>query len=182
MDEEEERRLINGLRDNDRASLEAIYDAYCSAAYALALRVLGEAAEAEDAVQESFLALWRQAARLDPARGIRSYLFTIVHNKAIDRVRQRGRKAETHLDLEAPFAAPSDGPEETVTRGEEQQSVREALLSLPDEQRHTVLLAYFDGLTINEVATHMRVPAGTVKSRLRLALTRMRRSLDETRT
>jgi len=182
MDDERERRLINGLRENDRGSLEEVYDELSGAAYALALRVLGVAAEAEDVVQESFLALWRQASRLDPARGLRSYLFTIVHNKAIDRLRRRGRKAEMPLDLDAPLASPASGPEDTVTRIEEQESVRAALLSLPEEQRQTVLMTYFGGMTINEVAGRMRVPSGTVKSRLRLALGHMRRSLDEGRT
>jgi RNA polymerase sigma-70 factor (ECF subfamily) len=179
IDEQRERRLINCLRENDRGSLDEVYDDLGGAAYGLALRVIGTAGEAEDVVQESFLALWRQASRLDPARGIRSYLFTIVHNKAIDRLRQRGRKAEVPLDLDAPLASAASGPEDTVTRIEAQESVRGALLKLPEEQRQTVLMTYFGGMTINEVADRMRVPSGTVKSRLRLALGHMRRSLSE---
>ena len=182
MEEERERNLIDGLRQNDRTSLEAVYDVYCGAAYALALRVLGAASEAEDVVQESFLALWRQAGRLDPARGIRSYLFTIVHNKAVDRLRQRGRKGETPLDPELPVASADEGPEDAASRNEDQETVRAAVESLPEDQRQTVLLTYFSGLTINEVAARMQVPAGTVKSRLRLALGRMRRSLNENET
>jgi RNA polymerase sigma-70 factor (ECF subfamily) len=181
IDEARERRLIDGLRNNDRGSLEEVYDEYSGAAYALALRVLGIAGEAEDVVQESFLALWRQATRLDPGRGIRSYLYTIVHNKAIDRLRQRGRKGELPLDLDAPLATSDAGPEETVTQVEERASVRAALLALPEEQRRTVLMTYYGGMTINAVASRMGVPAGTVKSRLRLALGHMRRSLDEGR-
>lgn len=182
MEEEQEQYLVDGLRRNDRASLEGVYDAYRGAAHGLALRVLGAASEAEDVVQESFLALWRQAGRLDPARGIRSYLFTIVHHKAVDRLRQRGRKGETSLDPEMPIASGGEGPEEAATRADDQESVRAALQTLPEDQRQTVLLTYFGGLTINEVATRMQVPAGTVKSRLRLALGRMRRSLNESET
>lgn len=179
VSEENERRLIEGLQRDDAATLASIYDAYAGVAYGLAVRTLGLAGDAEDVVQESFLALWRQAGRLDPARGIRSYLLTIVHNKAIDRMRQRGRRSEAALDPAAPIAAKSGDPEESVERLSEQALVRAALKNLPEEQRRTVELTYFNGLTINEVATRMSVPIGTVKSRLRLALGHLRRWLVE---
>ncbi len=180
IDEEADRRLIEGLRNNDRESLATIYDTYSGIAYGMALHALGSASEAEDVVQDSFLALWRQSARLDPSRGVRSYLLTIVHNKAVDRLRQRGRRPETALDLDAPLPAAGDGPEETVTRESERQTVREALVSLPAEQRRTIEMAYYTGLTLAEVASRMQVPLGTVKSRLRLAMGHLRRTLAET--
>jgi RNA polymerase sigma-70 factor, ECF subfamily len=180
VDQEMETRLIDGLRSNDRDSLATIYDLYSGIAYGLALHTMGLPSEAEDVVQESFLALWRQAERLDPAKGVRSYLLTIVHNKAVDRLRQRGRRPETVLDLDAPIPATGDNPEESVTKESERQSVRAAIVNLPPDQRRTVEMAYFAGLTLAEVASRMQVPLGTVKSRLRLAMGHLRRALAET--
>ena len=175
--EEEEWRLIEGLRSNDSASLETLYEAHGSIAYGLCLRILGNPADAEDVVQESFLALWRQAERLDGARGVRSYLLTIVHNKAIDKLRSLGRKPELALDPEAPLPSLEVGPEEAVTAASERDRVRAALGDLPEEQRRAVELTYFSGLTIVQAAERLAVPVGTVKSRLRLALVRMKRGL-----
>jgi len=177
IDQESERRLIEGLLRDDSESVASLYDRDGAAAYGLAFRVLGESNAAEDVVQESFVALWRQAERLDPARGVRSYLLTIVHNKAIDRLRQKGRRAELALDPALPVPASSEDPLESAERGSERESVRAALGSLPPEQRQAVEMTYFGGLTINEAAARMNIPVGTVKSRLRLALTRLRREL-----
>ena len=156
-----------------------LYDTYGGIAYGLAHRTLGANSEAEDVVQESFLALWRQAPRLDPARGIKSYLLTIVHNKAVDRLRRRGRRSETVIDAVGSLPSEADDPVEFAARIEDRELVRGALNSLPMEQRQTVELTYFAGLTTIEVAERTRVPVGTVKSRLRLALNHLRRRLLE---
>lgn len=169
--------MIEGLRRDDAASLAAIYDAYGGIAYGLAFHTLRVTGEAEDVVQDSFLALWRQADRLDPDRGLRSYLLTIVHNKAVDRLRQRGRKHETPLDLDLPIGSAVGNPEEAAERLSDRETVRAALRDLPAEQRQAIELTYFGGLTINEAASRLRVPIGTVKSRLRLALSRLRSRL-----
>jgi RNA polymerase sigma-70 factor (ECF subfamily) len=174
---QDELALVQGLRKNDRDSLAAVYDAYSAIAFGLALKLLGSRTEAEDVVQESFLALWRQAQRIDPARGLRSYLLSIVHNRAVDRARHRSRRPEAELDLDAPIAADTDDPADTVTRITQGEAVRAALVVLPADQRQTVELVYFNGLTLNETANRMRVPLGTAKSRLRLALGRLRQEL-----
>jgi RNA polymerase sigma-70 factor, ECF subfamily len=177
-DEEAERRLIEGLQQNDRESIAAIYDAYGAVAYSLAARLLGRSNEAEDVVQESFLALWRQAERIEPARGIQSYLMTIVHNKAIDRLRSLGRRPES--DIEGMnLVAPSESPEDAATRAIDRDEIKRAMSVLPEEQRRAVEMTYFLGMTINEVARRMSVPAGTVKSRLRLALVSLRRAMGQ---
>lgn len=173
----DEALLIEGLRGEDASSLAAVYDAHAGIAYGLALRLLGDASEAEDAVQESFVALWRQAERLDPSQSLRSYLLSIVHNKAVDRLRRRGRRREVVLEGAAQVRSSVGEPEAEAERLSDRFLVREALAMLPDEQRQAVELAYFGGLTINDVAKRTRVPVGTVKSRLRLALERMRRQL-----
>jgi RNA polymerase sigma-70 factor (ECF subfamily) len=178
--EEDEQRLIEGLQRNDRDSLAAIYDAYSGIAYGLAVQVMGGGAEAEDVVQESFLALWRQAPRLDPARGVRSYLLTIVHNKAVDRIRRRGRRPEVNLDPDIALPSSDKDDPESVAQGlAEREEVRTALSLLPEEQRRTIELTYYKGMTINEAAALMGVPVGTAKSRLRLGFGHLRRRLLE---
>jgi RNA polymerase sigma-70 factor (ECF subfamily) len=179
IDEGVERRLIEGLRANDREIMAELFDSYSSVAYGLALRTLRDGGEAEDVVQESFLALWRQAERLDPTRGVRSYLLTIVHNKTIDRLRRKGRRPEAALEFAEAVPDQSEDLAESVARQAEGETVRAAMVSLPPEQRRTVEMTYFGGLTISEVANLMSVPVGTVKSRLRLALQHLRRTLAE---
>jgi RNA polymerase sigma-70 factor (ECF subfamily) len=177
IDEQDERRLVEGLRQDDRESLSAIYDAYGALAYGLALRIVGSQTEAEDVVQESFLALWRQAERLDPEKGLRSYLLSIVHHRAIDRLRSRGRRPEAELDLDMPIASDDEDPADTVVRNAERETVRAALVALSPDQRRTVELVYFKGMTMTETAQRLSIPVGTVKSRLRLALGRLRQEL-----
>jgi RNA polymerase sigma-70 factor, ECF subfamily len=177
IEERDERRLIDGLRRDDRDSLAAVYDAYGSLAYGVALRVVGSQTEAEDVVQESFLALWRQADRIDPEKGLRGYLLSIVHRRAIDRLRRRGRRPETELDLDMPLPSGEEDPADTVARNAEREKVRAALVVLPPDQRRTVEMVYFLGLTMTEAAERLSIPVGTVKSRLRLALGRLRQEL-----
>jgi RNA polymerase sigma-70 factor (ECF subfamily) len=177
IDEEPDYRLLSGLIRNEREAMAAVYDAYGPLAYGLAVRVLGRSAEAEDVVQEAFLAVWRQASRLDPARGIRSYLMTIVHNKAVDRLRRRSRRPEVPVEGVPGLVSEAPGPQEVAEAVENRELVRKAMSSLPEEQRHAVEMAYFAGLSASEVAERLRIPVGTVKSRLRLALGHMRRSL-----
>ncbi len=179
MDESLDRKLIEGLQNNDRESLATAYDTYGGLAIALASRVLGARSDAEDVVQESFLALWRQAPRLDAKRGLRSYLMTIVHNKSVDRLRQKGRRPEAVLNEDAPFkASDATDPELQAEKVSETEEVRQAMSGLSQEQRSAVELTYFLGMTINDAAAQLNIPVGTVKSRLRLALGHMRRRME----
>ena len=127
--ERDEKQLIEGLSVDARESLAAVYDAYGALAYGLALKLLGSQTEAEDAVQESFLALWRQAERLDPAKGLRRYLLSIVHNRCVDRLRRRGRRPEAELDLELPIPSDDEDPADTAVRNSERETVRAAMPS-----------------------------------------------------
>ncbi|MDZ4277567.1 MAG: sigma-70 family RNA polymerase sigma factor [Dehalococcoidia bacterium] len=175
----EDAELLERLRRNDREALAAIYDRYGRLAFGLAYRVVGEPQEAEDTVQESFLTLWRQAGRLDAARGsVRSYLLTIVHRRAIDALRRKSGRAERALDQIEPIVSPAPDPMEVASRGEDRALVQRALAGLPSDQRQAVELAYFGGLTIAELAQEQGIPLGTAKSRLRLALKRMRQTLS----
>jgi RNA polymerase sigma-70 factor (ECF subfamily) len=181
MDRDDE-RLMERLRRNERDAMAALYDQYGRLAYSVAYRVVGESGEAEDVVQESFLALWRQAGKLDAERGsVRSFLLTIVHRRAIDVLRRRSGRPERPLDDAAPIPAATPDPIEFASLAEERALLERAMRTLPDEQRQAVELTYFKGLTIVEMAERQQIPLGTAKSRLRLALDRMRKTLVEAR-
>jgi RNA polymerase sigma-70 factor (ECF subfamily) len=156
-----------------------LYDRFARRAFGLAYRVLGDGAAAEDAVQEAFLTLWNQSDRLDGRRGrVESLLMTIVHRRAVDIVRsRRGRTAYAvplDFDMVDEHAADIvDAVADRVTY----DSVRVALAGLAPEQRRTIELSYFEGLTHSEIAETTATPLGTVKSRLRLGLERLRTEL-----
>jgi RNA polymerase sigma-70 factor (ECF subfamily) len=159
--------------------LATLYERLSGPAFGLALRMLGDRESAEEVVQEAFLALWRHAARFDVQRGtVRTWLLSIVHRRAIDRLRGRAPVGELPAELGADPAPESDVGAQVLRRLEREQ-ILEALAQLPAEQREAVELAYFAGLTHVQIAAALGVPLGTVKSRLRLALGRLRALLDE---
>lgn len=159
--------------------MELLYDRLGRQAFGLAYRILGDGPSAEDAVQEAFLALWRQADRLNPARGrVASFLMTVVHHKAVDLLRTRQGQMARHLALDpAPVEQQGADILETVADSLGRDAIRQALQSLPQEQRDSIEMAYFQGLTHVEIAEALGLPLGTVKSRLRLGLEKMRSSL-----
>ena len=174
--------LLERLRSNDRDAIGSLYDAYGGMAYGLAYRVVSDAKEAEDVVQEAFLTLWRQSKRLDAARGsVRSLLMTIVHRRAIDVVRRRAARPEAVLDEALPLVSNTPDPIEFASQTEERETVGRALRELPDEQRTAIELTYFGGLTVAEMAAQQEIPVGTAKSRIRLALERMRKTIGAPR-
>lgn len=172
-EDDRDNAFIEGLCKNDETAFAGLYDLYGGLAYSLALQILRGRTEAEDVVQESFLALWRQAERLEAGRNIRGYLMTIVQNKAIDRLRQRKRRKEINLETANEVASESD-PAVEAELGSERSRVRQALAALSSEQRSVLEATYFGGFTMNEAAQRLRVPLGTVKSRLRLALAHLK--------
>ncbi len=164
-------------------ALGALYDRHRRAALSVALRILEDPCVAEDAVHDAFLAAWRRSETFDQARGsVRGWLLAIVRNAAIDR--RRGRFVHTELDasLARGDVHPDAGTDETfasVTARMEAERVREALHDLPDEQREAIELAYFGGLTHQEIAQRTGAALGTVKGRLRLGLHKLRASLAD---
>lgn len=173
-------RVIDLLAQASPEGIEMLYDRYGRLAYTLALRVLGDAAAAEDVVQEAFLSVWRRAASYRPERGsLRTWLCAIVHNRAIDRLRGRSGRARLHLPLErVPAEEGLSDTWDAVAADLERGEIRRALADLPDEQRRTIELAYYAGYTQSEISTLMNVPLGTVKGRTRMALRRLRSSLE----
>lgn len=171
--------VVLRVAKGDLDALEKLYDRYRTMAYSIALRVTADATLAEDVVQEAFLGAWRTAERYAEARGsVKTWLMAIVHHRAVDAVRRRRPTSELP-DREdvAPRAltVPDIWPE--VAGLLDAEIVRAALLSLPDVQREALELAYFGGLTQVEIAERTITPLGTVKSRIRLGLLAMRRSL-----
>ena len=166
---------------HDEAALSELYDRYQAIMYGLAMRITNDAALAQDAVQEAFVGLWRNASRYTAERSsARTWILSITHHRAIDIVRRRRAPAaplpETDVVDEA-LRAPDVWPE--VARAADAQAVRAAMSNLPDAQREVIELAYFGGLTQTEIAERAGVPLGTVKGRVRLALQAMRRALEE---
>ena len=168
--------LAAALAAGSQEALAELYDRYSGLAYGIAMRVLGDPGRAEDAVQEAFLNVWNRAAAFDPARGsLRAWLLTAVRNRSIDYLRGRGAHERQEQDLQ-PVTATVGGPTDPwheVSLKLERDAVREALASLPPEQRQAVELAYFGGYSQHEIANMTRVPLGTVKGRIRLALEKL---------
>jgi RNA polymerase sigma factor (sigma-70 family) len=165
--------LVSRLVDGDETALGRVYDLYSGQVYALAARVTRDDAAAEDVTQEVFVHLWLHPTAFDPDRGtLRNWLATLAHRRAVDCVRReeaRRRRDRISADHAQAFPDPADGAI-TGTLGER---VRAALSSLPDEQRATIMLAYFDGMTYREVARALNIPEGTAKSRIRMGMRRL---------
>ena len=173
--------LLERLSANaDENALSELYDRYQASMYGLAMRITNDAAMAQDAVQEAFVGVWRNAARYSGARAsVRTWILSITHHRAIDLVRRRRQTSplpETDAVEEA-FRVPDVWPE--VARAADAAAVRDAMSSLPDSQRQAIELAYFGGLTQTEIADKTGAPLGTIKSRVRLGLMQLRRILEE---
>ncbi|MCU0280298.1 MAG: sigma-70 family RNA polymerase sigma factor [Acidimicrobiia bacterium] len=173
--------LIALVAGGDERAFACLYDRHARVAWALAHRLLGERTAAEDLVQEAFLALWRGAAGYRPSRGgVRTWLLAILRNRGIDRLRTQGAQARRQglLEQEEQVLRPAGAPAEEAALGAVQgQAVRRALAQLPDDQREVLRLAYYGGFTHHEIADLLGVPLGTVKSRMRLGLERVRRAI-----
>jgi RNA polymerase sigma-70 factor (ECF subfamily) len=163
----------------DVDGLDAIYERLGRPAFALARRICGDDGIAEDVVQEVFLAFWRNPGRFDPERGgFATWLLTLVHHKSVDAVRRettiRRRTAPAAEDGQEWSIEPGPGADVAALGSVVADKVRDALRTLPAEQRQAVALAYYGGYTQREVATLTGVPLGTVKSRMFTALGRLR--------
>lgn len=174
--------LVAMLQRRELGAIEELYDRHHRLALALAYRVVGDRESAEDVVQETFLAAWRQASTYQPERGrARAWLLSIARHRAIDRIR-RSRGAgdvaeldESMVDERAPDAF------QLTDQNFRRERMRSALATLPSEQREVVEMAFYGGLTHTEIADQIGAPLGTVKGRLRLAMDKLRSTLADLR-
>ena len=167
--------LLARIAKGDRQALGSFYDRHSSLLYSLILRILNDAAEAEDVLQDVFLQIWNKAAAFDPALGKPlSWTVALTRNKALDRLRSFQRRlAALSKTEEAPSPAAATQADEFY-RHEISSAVQEALCKLPSDQRQAIELAYFGGLTQTEISEQLQAPLGTVKARIRRGMLRLR--------
>ncbi len=168
--------LLLRVADGDRSAFAAVYDALSARAFGLILRVLVDRAQSEEVLQEVFLEVWQSAARFTPNKGQgRSWVLTIAHRRAVDRV--RSSQSSTDRDVRAGFRdmdVAYDDVSERVELKMEGRRVVDALATLPDAQKEALTLAYFGGYSQSEIATLVGAPLGTIKTRMRDGLSRLR--------
>jgi RNA polymerase sigma-70 factor (ECF subfamily) len=171
--------LLAGIAAGDREAFAAFYDQHSAAVFALAVQLLGQGADAEDALQETFWQVWRQANRYEPGRATpRTWLVMIARSRCIDHLRRRRLAAEPTGTPQAVEANPSMDP---LEQGELTEAIRAALSCLPPVQREAIELAFFRGMTHQQVAMETSVALGTAKTRIRLAMQRLRDVLSTPR-
>jgi RNA polymerase sigma-70 factor (ECF subfamily) len=171
--------LVRRVAARDQGALGELYDRYGGLLLALATRVLGAPAEAEEVVQETFIQVWNQARSYDPARSsVSTWLVLLGRSRAIDRLRSNraGERAGESLRAQAPTHASPSAPVDVLFR-ERRERVREELAALPPEQREVLELAFYEGLTQTEISARTGVALGTVKTRTLLAMKKLRAAL-----
>src|SRR5205085_5031096 len=171
--------LIRAVADGDHQALAALYDATSRTVYGLLLRILSDASAAEEVLLDVYTQAWRQAAAYSQQRGTPlAWLTTIARSRAIDRLR-RGRQEQQRTEPleEAAYSASGESAEEEVRAGEVRAVVRATLDALAPEQREVIELAYYGGMSHSEIAAARGLPLGTVKTRTRLGMMRLREML-----
>ena len=172
--------LIRAMVAGDRDAFARFYDRYAALAYSVILRVVRDRPDAAEVLQEVFWEAWQGADRYDPARGTpEAWLITRARTRAIDRVRSERRRGETFVAPvdEELAAAPVEAGGDAAGRAEARGVIRSALARLPEAQREVIELAYYAGLTQTEIAERLKQPLGTVKTRIRLGLERLREAM-----
>lgn len=182
--EQSDHDLIDSIARGDQQAVGHLYRRYGKLAYGMALRVLGDASAAEEVTQDVFQRVWEKAAsyRADKAR-VSTWLKRIARNRAIDVSRQRGsagsRATADWDDLESTVDTSSSDPTDDLARSHCRDELRTALATLPDEQRRALALAFFQGLTHSRIAELLDEPLGTVKTRIRDAMRKLRGRIGE---
>ena len=172
--------LLHAIARGDEQSLASLYDRYRLILFGLILRILHSRPEAEDVLQDVFIQVWKRAADYDESRGRAfTWLATLARSRAIDRLRALDSRQRTaNESLEGAVESVSDAAEDAF-KSEQREVVRDALDALPPEQRQTLVLAYFEGLTQSEIAERLGTPLGTVKTRMRSGMIKLRELLGE---
>jgi RNA polymerase sigma factor (sigma-70 family) len=172
--------FVGGLLRGDQSALEELYDRHRSLLYSVALRVTGDPGTAEELLQDTFFQLWQHASDFDTARGsLIGWLLTIIRHRAISSIRRKKTQISCepmgHDTPESGCGSPGSPLQHYIAR----ELVSSALAGLTQVQREAILLAYFDGMTCEEIAANTKTPLGTVKTRLRYAVKKMKSTLSE---
>jgi RNA polymerase sigma-70 factor (ECF subfamily) len=178
----EDLELLAKISEQDRQALAALYDRYGRRVFALAVRMLNDPVGAEEVTQDVFMSVWRRGASYTSKKGkFSTWLFSIAHNRTIDELRKRRRDRsrenadiDDHLNVQSSDISPADA----AVAQSEYAKIRAAMEKLPEEQKNVIELSYFNGLTQTEISTKTGQPLGTVKTRMRLALKKLRTALS----
>jgi RNA polymerase sigma-70 factor (ECF subfamily) len=168
--------LIRQVANQDRDAFSQLYDRFSSLVFTLAMRMLRARSDAEDLLQEVFVQVWRQAQSYSVQRGSpEAWIINIARSRAIDKIRSIRRMEKSFVLTDDPARAESsDNVESSAAESEARMAMNSALANLPDTQRKVLELAYFDGLTQTEIANRLAEPLGTVKTRMRSGIQRLR--------
>lgn len=182
-DPETDRLLVGRVARGDEAALACLYDRWVDRVYSIAAHVSGASDGADDVVEKVFSQIWKDAARYDAERGsVAAWIVTIARSQALTARRAEGRRLR-HNEMRSQFlrdegTITAASPLQELESGENRQAVHEAVSSLPDEQERVVRMTFFEGLSQAEIAERLGIPLGTVKTRVRLAFVKLRRTLD----
>ena len=176
--------LVDRIREGDQGALDLLYRRYSAPVYSLVWKVLQSSEEAEDVALDVFWQVWRQAGRYDPSRGAPpAWIFTLARSRAIDRLRARKRREDRTVSIDDPelnIDPPDEkaAPDDVVSFRQNRDAVRAAMSKLSAVQREAVDHAFLEGMTHVEIAEKLGQPLGTIKTRIRQGLIRLRKHLD----
>jgi RNA polymerase sigma-70 factor (ECF subfamily) len=175
--------LCDAARAGNSIAFGDAYDLYAPVLYGLLLRIVRDEGDAQEILQETFLAAWNDAGKFDASRGSEiAWLISMARSRGIDRLRSRQRRAEREAEAAREISRASSDVDDPVAFREIRAAVRSALQELPDAQRNALELAYFDGLSQSEIASRTGEPLGTIKTRTNLAMKKLRERLGKFRT
>jgi len=174
---------LGAVQKGNAEALAQLYDSTSKPLYSLALRILGNAADAEEVLLDVYQQIWRAANSFDPGRGgVWNWLVLLTRSRALDRLRNTASKRQHEVaalpEQQSAVASSAPVPEQASILAEQETTVRRAIRTLPAEQREALELAYFSGLTHNEIAARLGVPLGTIKTRIRSAMDKLRVALQ----
>jgi RNA polymerase sigma-70 factor (ECF subfamily) len=177
--------LLAAIAQKQEWALAALYDRYATMLYSLALKILSESEPAQDVVHEAFLTAWRKAAMYNETRGnVATWLIVLCRNLAIDQYRAKMRLVSRRVEMDVAanyLVSMEDDPAVAAVAADDVRLLREALVKLPAEQKQMIEMAYFQGMSQSEIAAATQTPLGTVKTRTRQALLRLRETLADIR-
>jgi RNA polymerase sigma-70 factor, ECF subfamily len=180
--------LLQMIADRDPAALEAFYDRHAQIVYNLSMRIVRDAAAADEVLQDTFWQVWQKAGEYRGGGAVAAWLYRIARNKSLDRLRREKVRPQVPVssmtgdeqDAWATLPASTPSVEQEVGMAWQRQQLRAALREIPTEQRRCLELAYFDGMSQHQIATEMDTPVGTVKTRIRLGVAKLAQLLRAT--